>query len=776
MSNLLQAAFPAYQRSDASGTPYANATLHVTLASTSDYVSLYQQTASGAIALANPVTADASGNFPLFVPPAVSLKLRIVSAEGAELAVEDNFTFSNALFIPAFDDMDQIRALPGGVFKRARTSRTVFVWTADSTAVDDGDAVLSPTSNPVSGRWIADPEAYSPERNLAPAAADYTLRPDGSSLVAGDNYYNTGAGELRFWSGSAWGNQASSAAASEAAADRAEIAEVAVAADRVAVAADVATVQGSVDAIDYLSGVSYQGLRVFAEEAFVETIFVSEDGNTAFQRTFRKELQVYRNSEWQILVAESEVAELFEQYSKGLRVLADEANMLKVFVNSDGDRVTYITSEGLLGEAASSTGQPAPTTFVAGSTTGFSRPIVSNLTRHSIVVGQSLSVGTGTTASAITTTAENATTSLMIEPVSSGHTLGPIILDGTLVGNDLVPLVSDTRETILPGLARSIADREQTEFGEKFPWIFSACGTGSSSYEQLRPGNVAFDYFVAAVKQAKALVEADGGIYELAHIHIMYGENDSAEDDSAERAAAQTRQWVDELVGTGMSISGQALPPKVTITQTAKAPLTASGDYADLNVGQRDLVDLDERVSYGAPIYHEAINEAAEDGTHPSSTSYRYLGEQIGYWGAFTAVYGSPMPAPKPLKKRRTGIREIQLEFEYEMTLDTSGALVDATGPGLNGIEIDDGGTRVTPSTITFANGASGTQGKTVILTTSADLTGYYQDVLIAATATGSGSMNQTGGRSCLQVADLSFTSQYNAGRTHRLWACHYVI
>lgn len=563
--------------------------------------------------------------------------------------------------------------------------------------------------------------------------------------------------------------KATEAAASAAAtaADRTAVAD-----DRAAVEAIESDLEDTSDTIAFLETAFSQGFRLSSTEADLVSI-TQTSSQRAVLRWDGEKTERFRDGEWFELADAGTVEALSGNVRQGFRLSASEQDIIKVFVTSNNRKVAELDEEGTLGGADAKA--PIATSFSDGSTTGVIAPSEPDTNFVSVSLGQSLSVGVGNTVSAITTTAENATTSRMIQPATASHAIGPIVTNAAFTGAALVPLVSaasgNQGETHIPGMARSIADFEQSEFGNKYSWIFGSVGVSGQSYEELRSY---LDRLVAFLSAAKSLSADEGRAAVVKNVNIILGESNRAQGDSGDRYIAMMQQYADEIIAIVKQVMGQDFEPKIVVTQTAAAA-TGATYRPDLADGQRRLVDIDRRFVFGGPHYQYPVNEDAGDSTHHSSLGYRFFGEYLGHFGVAPAVYGFPAPAPRPLRIQKTGAREIQATFEYEMKLDTGGTVINATGPGLYGIEIDDGGTRVTPSAITFSEETTAGQGKTVIIATSADLTGPYIDLHIAGRATGSDSMNVTGARSCLYAVDYSLTGTNDNTYTHRLWACHSV-
>lgn len=792
MSNLLQAAFPAYQRSNASGTPYANAVLHVTKARTSDYVSLYQQTTSGAIALENPISADASGNFPLFIPPAEPLKLRIVSAEGVELTVEDDFTFPNALFIPAFDDFDEIRALPGGVFKRARTSRTVFVWTADSTSADDGESVLSPSDDPVSGRWIADPEAFSPNRNLPPAATDYTLRPDGTALQAGDNYYNTGSGELRFYTGSAWGNQASSAAAAEAAADRAEAAEtgtddnvILTAADRTAVAADKAEIQGSLSNISS-TRTDVDQLADFGFHQEVDdfpTVLNSEDGFRVGYYNDDGILTQWLNGAFGRVASLSDINAGTSVTLETVFVQSvDESELDPLLVSSDNFRVGGWLPNGTYSPTVSTdTGaviESKSVVYIAGATQGVGRKRESGVLQGNLLTGQSFASSGTFAAQFLTTDTGFSATSRMMSAASGMR--GPMYSDevSSVSPTGLVPLASNTVETVLPGFAHRLQTLEVAEFGEAQQWVHGGSANSGQDFTHMNRGSIAYNGLLDLVKNFRDLAEAEGRTYYQRSLLVAHGSTDQDSFNSLTKYFQHLRDWQESFSADVMDLLPyQTEPPLFIFTQLHRS-IPQDTRTNEIAAAQLEYALAQPSAVWGGTWYQHEATDTVGDNRHPSAEGMYHKGEDLGEV-AFRALYDTTRPPVYILEARRTAAQTIRLKYGEDIALDTSGAIISMTGiAGTNGYELFDAdGTEITISSMAVvADGYSRNRFIDLTLASAPSSYGVRLDYAVRSNAGSPKPFKTEGSRGCCYATDDAFTSNLSGGKSMRRWAAHQSI
>ncbi len=409
-------------------------------------------------------------------------------------------------------------------------------------------------------------------------------------------------------------------------------------------------------------------------------------------------------------------------------------------------------------------GPQAATAYSFDAATGATFETASNLLRMFIVWGQSLAAGgnANPTDPPVTTAPPHPGFALMLTP-------GPWPDSRAITGlTDLVESrYSTTAETICSQFAKSMIDRCNAALGFKPKLLMAVAASGGQPYTNIKRGTAVFAELLRLISTARALANAQGLTLEVSAILMMHGEQDFA--DGTERARyrrmiQQGRAMIDE---DARRITGQQRPVRLVTYQTNRGASTI-GSANRIALAQFDAA-ADPLIACAGPLYHVPL--ATGDTAHPSAAGYAQLGAQFAD-AVFADLHGATFQPTHIADVWWQSATTIRVRYNRAVTLDTSGAIVDATalGSGL-GFDVTDASNALTISGVAAVAGSS----DTLEITLASAPTGRRPRLFYACKVTGSGSAgNQTGARGCVRAATSYATSATGATLYH--WAAVQVL
>jgi hypothetical protein len=447
-----------------------------------------------------------------------------------------------------------------------------------------------------------------------------------------------------------------------------------------------------------------------------------------------------------------------------LQTLSGVGDMIAAFTDANdsvyGGYLVDGTPVGVVNGALQSlSGTQAAVTYGFDAATGATFENNPNLLRMFIVWGQSLATGGNANGAdlPVTITAPHPGFALMVSP-------GPWP-DGRAI-TSLTDLVesrySTSAETICSQFAKIVIDRCNGVLGFKPKLLLGVAGSGGQPYTNIKRGTAVYSELLRLISTAKALANAQGLTLEVSAILMMHGEQDFA--DGTERLryrlmVGQGRAMIDE---DARRITGQQRPVRLYTYQTNRGSSVA-GTLNRIALAQLDVA-RDPLTACVGPIY--SVPLATGDTAHPSAAGYAQIGAQFGD-AVLADLFGATFQPTQIVECWWQTATTIRARYNRAITLDTSGAIVDASalGAGL-GFDVTD----TTGMLAISGVAAVAATTDTLELTLASAPTGKRARLFYACKVTGTGSAgNQTGARGCVRAAASYATSA--TGTTLYHWA-----
>ena len=367
----------------------------------------------------------------------------------------------------------------------------------------------------------------------------------------------------------------------------------------------------------------------------------------------------------------------------------------------------------------------------------------------------------------ITTSQSEQSTARMLAATSGLQ--GPLYTEGTekVTATSLVPLVSNTVETMLPGMADRIGQFEEDEFGTRRSWVYGGAARSSREYLELRRGDPEYNGLLDFVRNARDLSELEGCRFVMRYVVIALGTNDDATYNEDWRYRQDMREYMNNMTEDILALNPQQEMLQFIITQNSRSKV-AQGLYANVKKAQLETTKGDFRALFGGPWYAVEATTDVADFTHPSNVGEFHMGEYVGDVAAST-LYGSSRPAPHIQHARRTGTDEVTIWWSEPMGLEIDDSVINTTGiAGYYGLEVYSNDTLQTISSHSFD-----ASNMVMTVTMNADLGSAYNNWVHLAQRSNTGTpkpLKDEGSRSCFHAIDGEFTSSHDA-RAMKRWA-----